>query len=56
MDITDGDKRAVIHASVPAELARGLKALAAAEDRSVSAELRRAVAEHIAAHEREDGA
>jgi predicted transcriptional regulator len=55
MRIDDSGKKAVIHASVPEELAQGLKAVAEAADRSLSAELRRAVAEHLAQHERKDG-
>lgn len=51
MSIDDSGKRTIIHASVPEELAQGLKAIAVAQDRSLSAELRRAVAEHIAQHE-----
>jgi hypothetical protein len=53
MRIDDSGKRAIIHASVPAKLAEGLKALAVAQDRSLSGELRRAVAEHL--HRHDDG-
>ena len=55
MNIDPDSTKVVLHATVPEELARGLKAIAEAEDRSVSAELRRAVAEHLRrAAERKD--
>lgn len=51
MSNDDNGKRAVLHASVPESLARELKAVAVSEDRSLSGQLRVAVAEHIARHE-----
>jgi hypothetical protein len=51
MSIDPDNTKSVLHASVPEAMAAQLKALATAQDRSVSAELRRAVAEHIRQHE-----
>jgi CopG-like RHH_1 or ribbon-helix-helix domain, RHH_5 len=47
-------KRAVVHAVVPAELLEQFKRVAVAEDRSLSAQLRKAIAEHIDQRERSE--
>ena len=53
---TNTKPRAVVHAVVPAPLLEQLRAVAKREDRTLSAELRRAVAAHVKSAQAGSGA